>query len=229
LTSTGRDHPPNYSSYEYEVCFKCHASSTAQSTFLPIPRVAKSVNTRVAFQTINPSYHPVAGGGKNPDVPSIPSTNAPALTTSSRISCTDCHDADNSRAIGGSGPRGPHGSQFSPLIRQQYQTGENIIESPSTYELCYWCHNRTSILSDVSFKKNGAGRGGHSGHLTGAANAPCSLCHDPHGIPDDGLSGSHTNLINFDTRYVTPVSGNPYPSLRTRGPAPEAAPWYATA
>jgi predicted CXXCH cytochrome family protein len=209
--------PPNYASYEYEVCFKCHASSTAQSTFLPIPRVEKSVNTREAFQTMNPSFHPIAGVGVNPDVPSIPSTNAPTMTTASKIYCTDCHDADNSRSIGGAGPRGPHGSQYSPLIRQQYQTGDNIMESPSTYELCYWCHNRTSILSDVSFGKNGAGKGGHSGHITGTVNAPCSICHDPHGILDNGMSGSHTNLINFDTRYVTAVSGNTYPLFADTG------------
>jgi predicted CXXCH cytochrome family protein len=211
--------PPlsNFSEHEYEICFKCHASSSVQSITPPIPRVAKSVNTRIAFQTINPSYHPVAAAGKNMDVPSIPSAYAPTLTTSSMIYCTDCHDSDESRSIGGPGPRGPHGSQYSPLIRQQYQTGDNISEGPSTYALCYWCHNRTSILSDVSFGKDLGGKGGHSGHITGAVNAPCSLCHDPHGIPDDGLSGSHTNLINFDTRYVTPVSGNTYPFFTDMG------------
>jgi hypothetical protein len=91
------------------------------------------------------------------------------------------------------------------------------MESPSTYELCYWCHNRTSILSDVSFRKNGAGKGGHIGHITGTVNAPCSICHDPHGILDNGMSGSHTNLINFDTRYVTAVSGNAYPLFADTG------------
>jgi predicted CXXCH cytochrome family protein len=209
--------PPNYAANEYEVCFKCHASPSAQTLYPPIPRVAKSVNTRVAFQTSNPSYHPVAGMGKNLDVPSIPSAYAPTLTTTSVIYCTDCHDSDESSSIEGTGPRGPHGSQYSPLIRERYETVDNTFESPSAYALCYRCHNRTSILQDDSFGKNSAGEGGHSKHLGSDVNAPCSACHDPHGIQDDGLSGSHTNLIDFDTRYVLPAPGNSVPFFTDNG------------
>lgn len=212
---------PNYAANEYEICFKCHASYSAQTIYPPIPRVAKSVNTRVAFQTSNPSYHPVVGMGKNLDVPSIPSANAPTLMASSVIYCTDCHDSDDSWSIGGSGPRGPHGSLYSPLIRERYETMDNTLESPSAYALCYRCHNRASILQDDSFGKNSAGKGGHSGHITQspagtAVNAPCSICHDPHGVEDNG-SGSHAHLINFDTRYVTPVTGNAYPLFTDNG------------
>jgi predicted CXXCH cytochrome family protein len=208
---------PNAAMNEYEICFKCHASSNAQTIAPPIPRVAKSLDTRQAFQTINPSYHPVIGQGpSNLDVPSIPSTYTPALTTLSMIYCTDCHDSDDSRSIGGSGPRGAHGSIYSPLIRQQYQTMDNTVESPAVYALCYQCHNRTSILQDTSFRKNSLGAGGHSGHVLGQ-NTPCSMCHDPHGVQDNGLSGSHTHLINFDTRFVTAVSGNTYPFYTDNG------------
>ncbi len=206
--------PPNFASNEYEICFKCHASSSVQSIFPPIPRVAKDVNTRLAFQTTNPSYHPVVGVGKNADVPSIPSASAPTLSSTSIIYCTDCHDSDESWSIGGTGPRGPHGSNYRPLLREQYETMDNTPESPSEYALCYRCHNRTSILLDTSFRKNSVtGKGGHSGHVGSPVNAPCSICHDPHGIRDDGTSGSHTHLINFDTRYVSalPGPGNVYP------------------
>jgi predicted CXXCH cytochrome family protein len=212
--------PPNYAANEYEICFKCHASSSAQTILPPVPRVAKSVNTRVAFQTSNPSFHPVAGTGKNLDVPSIPSAYAPTLTAASMIFCTDCHDSDESSAIGGTGPRGPHGSNYSPLIREQYETTDNTIESPSAYALCYRCHNRSSILANDSFRKNSiSGKGGHSGHLGSPVSAPCSVCHDPHGIQDDGLSGTHTNLINFDTRYVSALaaSGNISPVFADNG------------
>jgi len=165
------------------------------------------------------------GIGKNPDVPSIPSAYAPGLTPMSIIYCTDCHDSDESSSIGGTGPRGPHGSLYSPLIREQYITTDNTIEGAYTYALCYRCHNRSSILNDDSFRKNLAGRGGHSGHIisdsTGTAvNAPCSICHDPHGVRDDAMmSGSHTHLINFDTRYVTvlPGSGYAYPVYISNG------------
>jgi predicted CXXCH cytochrome family protein len=209
--------PPNASANEYEICFKCHANSSAQTIFQPIPRPAKDLNTRLAFQTANPSYHPVAGMGKNPDVPSIPSAYEPTLSTTSMIYCTDCHDSDESRTIGGMGPRGPHGSRYAPLLRERYETLDNTLESASVYALCYRCHNRTSILGDETFRKNLAAlRGGHSGHLVGgptgtAVNAPCSACHDPHGVRDDGLqSGSHTHLINFDLRYVSALPGSGY-------------------
>ncbi len=209
--------PPNYAVNEYEICFKCHASSSAQTISLPIPRVDKSVDTRIAFQITNPSYHPVVGRGMlTVDVPSIPSIYEPSMTSGSTIYCTDCHDSDDSRSIGGPGPRGSHGSQYSPLIRQQYITADGTPESQTAYALCYYCHNRTSILQDVSFRENSAGTGGHNMHIVGQ-NTPCSICHDPHGIQDNGISGSHTHLINFDTRYVTAVAGNPYPIFTDNG------------
>jgi len=218
--------PPNYAVNEYEICFKCHAGPNAQTLFPPIPRVAKDVNTRLAFQTINPSYHPVIAMGKNLDVPSIPSAYEPSLTATSLIYCTDCHDSDDSSSVGGIGARGAHGSTYSPLIRERYLTTDNTLESPNVYALCYRCHNRTSILNDESFRKNNSGKGGHNGHIisnpsgTVAVNAPCSACHDPHGVRDDNMqSGSHTHLINFDTRYVNalPGSGYAYPVFTDNG------------
>ena len=216
---------PNYAANEYEICFKCHASPSAQTIYPPILRPAKDLNVRLAFQTDNPSFHPVVGIGKNSDVPSIPSAYLPSMTATSMIYCTDCHDSDESRSVGGAGPRGPHGSIYYPLLRERYETADKTPESASAYALCYRCHNRTSILSDMSFKRNLAGRGGHSGHLIGpigeaAVNAPCSICHDPHGVRDDNLvSGSHTHLINFDSRYVgvLPGSGNTYPVFTDNG------------
>jgi predicted CXXCH cytochrome family protein len=216
--------PPNYAQYEYEICFKCHASSSAQSTFDPIPRVINNFNARVEFETSNPSTHFVVGTGPVAiDVPSIPSADEPTLTSSSIIYCTDCHDSDESRSIGGPGPRGPHGSRWSPLLRQQYVTVTPTSYQSQYYALCYRCHNETSILSDISFQKNSSNFGGHSGHLTStgpagtAVNAPCSVCHDPHGVPDDGLSGSHKRLINFDTRSVSAAPGFSVPVFAGSG------------
>ena len=200
--------PPLFASYEYEVCFKCHADSS--SRYPIIMRVISSVNTRVQFDPANSSYHPVAAVGKNNDVPSIPSSYEPMLTVTSMIYCTDCHDSDDSIAVGGTGPRGPHGSRYSPLLRERYEMADNTGEAQSSYALCYRCHNRTSILADVSFQKSSSMRGGHSGHLGPAVNAPCSSCHDAHGVKDDGVSGSHTHLINFNTAIVQPLTSSGY-------------------
>ena len=203
--------------YEYEVCFKCHGDYSPDFPF--VPRVVNTTNARLEFDPINPSYHPVVQQGKNLNIPSIPSSYEPSLNASNVIYCTDCHRDD------AGGAKGPHGSQFAPILRERYQTTDNTPESYDNYSLCYRCHNRTSILNDVSFRKKTrrttASGGGHSGHL--AAGAPCSLCHDAHGVTltspmigSDG-TGSHTHLINFDTRTVLPIQGNRYPVFHDTG------------
>jgi hypothetical protein len=200
---------------EYEICFKCHASYTAQSVFPPIPRYVNTANMQWKFKTNNPSFHPVTGLGASKDVPSL----VLPLTTSSMIYCTDCH-SDESVANGGSGSRGPHGSKYAPILHDQYDTTNSLHSyNTSNFMLCYNCHYEVSILSDNTFQKKDLQWGGHSGHLqsiTDAGNhtyyvyASCSACHDPHGIPDDGLSGSHKRLINFDARIVSAMPGSGY-------------------
>ena len=202
--------------YEYEVCFKCHADDTPDVNY--IPRVLTITNTRKAFDPTNPSYHPVINMGKNLNIPSIPSEFEPGMSPSVVIYCTTCHSDDEG------GSRGPHGSSFAPILRERYLTIDNTPESYDNYALCYRCHNRQSILSDQSFRgsmirKTPSG-GGHSGHL--AAGAPCSLCHDAHGVSDAAVAGvlgtgSHTHLINFDTRSVLPTPGNQYPIFTDKG------------
>ncbi len=205
-----------YAAKEYEICFKCHSDYASQIPF--IPRVINSTNTRLQFETTNPSFHPIEGIGRNANVPSLkppsPDTEAPPkLTASSIIYCTDCHSDDRP------GARGPHASSFAPILKRRYETMDNTSESYQTYSLCYRCHNRTSILSDMSFRKKiqktTPTGGGHSGHL--AKGATCSICHDAHGIKDNGISGSHAHLINFDTRVVSPVPGKTYPVYQSTG------------
>ena len=43
------------------------------------------------------------------------------------------------------------------LVQQFFQTdtdSDNPQESPASYELCYRCHSRNSILNDESFKEH---------------------------------------------------------------------------
>ncbi|MFZ2198053.1 MAG: cytochrome c3 family protein [Thermodesulfovibrionales bacterium] len=185
--------------YEYEICFKCHADFSYGQEY--VPRVIPNNNLRLAFEPGNPSYHPVMETGKNSNLPSLLlSTDSSA---SNLIYCTDCHrdDAEVSR--------GPHGSSHPPILRARYEMNDGTYESYDNFALCYQCHDRTSILRDDSFKRDFSGKGGHRGHL--ASGASCAVCHAPHGVVDDGTSGSHTHLINFDTRVVTAKSGTTYP------------------
>ncbi len=178
----------------YEICFKCHADNNVVSSPV-VSRVIIQTNTRLEFDVGNPSFHPIEGPGRNANVPSLISP----LTSSSVISCTDCHNNDNGPGAGGSGPAGPHGSNFSPLLERNYSTADNGSESAYAYALCYKCHSRSSILGNQSFKE-------HKKHIVGE-KAPCSACHDAHGVSaTQGNSLNNAHLINFDATIVSPNS-----------------------
>lgn len=182
-------------SFAYEVCFKCHADNNV----LAISKVARQLpqlNTRLEFDITSPSYHPIESTGKNPNVPSL----IQPLTINSVIYCTDCHNNDQGPAAGGNGPKGPHGSVNEFLLERNYSTADLTVENSFAYDLCYKCHDRNSILADESFSK-------HKKHVQDK-NAPCSACHDPHGISStQGNSINNSHLINFDINIVQPNAG----------------------
>ena len=181
-------------SAEYEVCFRCHADSTTRT---PAPVIARQIaqpNIRLKFLTANASFHAVAGAGR---ATSLPSLIAP-WTVSSRLKCSDCHNNYACPGAEGTGPNGPHGSTFRPLLERQYVTTDNTAYSVGNYALCFKCHSSTSILGDVSFRE-------HNKHISGE-RTPCSVCHDPHGVPSPGTTTSNSSLINFNTSVVTPSS-----------------------
>jgi len=177
--------------YQYELCFKCHGDNTDR-VHSKITRVITQTNTRLEFDPGNPSFHPVVEQGVNNNVPSLIST----LNRDDLIYCTDCHSAEQ-----GSSVKGPHGSIHSNLLAYNYETIDYTNESYLSYELCYKCHSRNSILNNESFTK-------HKEHLD--EKIPCSACHDPHGISNSqGNSTNNTHLINFDRNIVKvePASG----------------------
>lgn len=179
---------------EYQICLRCHADSTSRTPAARTPRVIVQTNTRLEFQTSNPSYHPIAGTGKSSNVPSL---IAP-WTTTDQMTCTDCHNNNAGPNAGGAGPNGPHGSTNALLLERAYVVADNTTESAASYALCYKCHSRTSILGTGtnSFKE-------HNKHIVGE-RTPCNVCHDPHGI--SGTQGSvlsNSRLMNFNTSVVT--------------------------
>jgi len=127
----------------------------------------------------------------NFNVPSL----IPPYTPASIIFCTDCHNNDNI-----SGPIGPHGSNNEYLLELNYTTQDNTIESPTSYALCYKCHDRNSILANESFSA-------HNSHIV-TYLAPCSVCHDGHGISStQGNTLNNSHLINFEITIVQPEQG----------------------
>ena len=172
--------------FEYEVCFKCHADNPdrAEST---VTRQITQTNVRLEFDPSGPSFHPVAVPGVNRQGPSLMSP----MTVASLIYCTDCHSSD-----GTSTAKGPHGSVYPHLLAYRYETSDFVQESSASYELCYRCHSRNSILNDESFPA-------HREHLEDGI--PCSACHDPHGISaSQGTALRNSHLINFDVAIVQP-------------------------
>jgi predicted CXXCH cytochrome family protein len=180
---------------EYEVCFRCHGDQNTVGA-PTIKRQVPQTNMRLMFSTAAASAHPLQGGGRRGNSPSL---RAP-WTSASVLTCTDCHGSDTSKRAGGTGPDGLHGSNERPLLLARYETADFTIESPSAYALCYRCHDRDGpdgILQDRSFKY-------HRLHIVDQ-RTPCSVCHDSHGI--SGTQGSHVNhagLINFDISVVSP-------------------------
>jgi len=175
----------------YEICFKCHADNNVITT-PAVTRQIDQLNTRLEFSLGNPSFHPVMQATGSTDVPSL----LPPYTSSSIIYCTDCHGSDNP-----DGAQGPHGSNNEHLLVANYTTVDNTIESPDAYALCYRCHDRDIILAPLqsAFRL-------HFKHIQ-QENAPCSVCHDAHGISaSQGNAAQNRALINFDTTVVTPNS-----------------------
>jgi predicted CXXCH cytochrome family protein len=180
--------------FEYEVCYKCHASRNPARAV--VNRVIPQNDIAQAFSQSNASFHPIEVQGRNMDVPSL----LQPMLTSTQIYCTDCHNSDTS--VRG-GARGPHGSAYAPLLARNYTTTDNTPESTQAYDLCYSCHNRTSILGNQTFSK-------HSLHIVDQ-RTPCSVCHDSHGVLQNA------RLINFDRFVVKPTKSGLGPTYISSG------------
>ncbi|MBI5675410.1 MAG: cytochrome C [Nitrospirae bacterium] len=168
---SGRGAPIRQINSEYQLCYACHSDSA---------NLPPEKNIAADFSPANASFHPVETYGKNSFVPSLKRE----YTASSIIKCTDCHGNDDP-----SGPEGPHGSIYAPILKDRYESVSGP-ESPSTYALCYQCHNRTSILNDESFKA-------HKAHVV-FNQTSCAFCHNAHG------SSIYASLLNFDINSVFP-------------------------
>lgn len=173
---------------DYELCYLCHSDSAN----LP----SGATNKKDEFDPFNESYHPVELVGRNKFVPSL----VRGLTINSIIRCTSCHGNNDPL-----GAKGPHGSDYEPILMAEYRTYEGV-ESPKTYELCYMCHDRRSILGDESFRK-------HNLHIT-IVRTSCYTCHNSHGVQNT------KHLISFNPSIVS-VSNTGLPITYLFGTPPQ--------
>jgi hypothetical protein len=216
---------------QFETCLRCHGTSTGKQIlavygYLPT-RMATTgdlLNIIPQFSVTARSSHPVMHDGNSPfPQPSLlkfmwnlnGTTQGRAINT--RILCSDCHNSDDNREFGGSGPNGPHGSQFSHILERRYEFSQVAPGVPPTagpgtaiqnllppivdpsargpYSLCAKCHNLSNIMSNASFSQ-------HAFHIN--AGFSCSVCHTAHGIGASFAGISGERLVNFDLKVVAP-------------------------
>jgi len=136
------------------------------------------------------------------------STSLRSLGPGTFLFCTDCHNSDDSREFGGTGPNGPHGSVNSHILERNYQFSQaaepggvitNLFPTPDLsvagpYSMCSKCHNLTQILSNSSFTY-------HSLHIS-QYGFTCSVCHTAHGMGAFSPNVTGERLVNFDVRVV---------------------------
>lgn len=233
---------------QYENCLRCHGSSTGKQSLLAygyLQLFAVSapdpLDVIPQFATTASSSHPVLHASTSPwPQPSLLTymLNVDGITNSPRtlgagladsIFCTDCHNADDNREFGGTGPSGPHGSQYSHILERRYEFSEvaaasgpgtpiqNLFISPSLiaggagagpYALCGKCHNLSNILSDASFKPGPTAKGGHFTHIS-EQGISCSVCHTSHGMGSVAAGISGERLVNFDLKVVAANGASP--------------------
>jgi predicted CXXCH cytochrome family protein len=224
---------------QYENCLRCHGSSSGKQLltgYMPTRLVAAGDRWNVIpeFDQTATSSHPVTHDSNSPyGQPSLrpymlnldgatPNARTLGSSTGSRILCSDCHNSDDNREFGGSGPNGPHGSANAHILERRYEvtqvpsgagaggTVQQLWAHPSNaaggavpgpYALCAKCHDMTSIMNDASFQPSAkTGRGGHFTHVDYGFS--CSACHTAHGMGATSATVSGERLVNFDINVV---------------------------
>ena len=210
---------------EYEICFRCHGTSTGQQVlplkYGPLPTrlvfVGDPLNLVPQFSATATSSHPVTHTRSSPfPQPSLRTsmlnqngTESTSRLVGNQIFCTDCHNSDDNREFGGTGPNGPHGSTYPHILERNYVISQattpgtavnNLMPTPDLgaqgpYAMCAKCHDLTIVASASSWMY-------HSQHI--ADGFSCSVCHTAHGIGVANGSVTGERLINFDVSVVAP-------------------------
>jgi len=206
---------------QYENCLRCHGASagkTENAVFGYSPARAVSsgdpLNVIPQFSIAASSSHPVTHDRTSPfPQPSLLTNmlNLDGVTQGRlmgrRIFCTDCHNSDDNREFGGTGPNGPHGSRWTHILERRYESSQspgpgrmvtNLYPNPDLsvngpYALCGKCHNLQTVLGKSSFTQ-------HARHIN--AGFSCSVCHTAHGVGAQSASISGERLVNFDVNVV---------------------------
>jgi predicted CXXCH cytochrome family protein len=223
----------NQASNQYENCLRCHGTSSGKQAlavfgYSPTWAVAAAdpLNIIPQFLPTATSSHPVMHDRSSAFAqPSLLGymlnldgrTQGRAMGV--RILCTDCHNSDDNREFGGTGPNGPHGSQYLHVLERRYEFSQvaagsgpgttitNLFPNPildaagqGPYSLCAKCHDLTSVVANTSFSE-------HARHINDGFS--CSTCHTSHGMGASAATISGERMVNFDINVVAPNGTNP--------------------
>lgn len=208
---------------QYESCLRCHGYSAGKATnpafgYTPARAASDPLNIILQMNTSAKSSHPVmhARSSSRPQ-PSLLSTmlDVSGSTTHGRVMgtqifCTDCHNSDDNREFGGSGPNGPHGSRYAHILEHDYEYSQapagpgtlvtvNLHPQPDLsingpYAMCAKCHNLSIVMQSTSwlYHKNHVASDGFS----------CSTCHNPHGMSATSANPTGASMVDFDLNVV---------------------------
>ncbi len=214
---------------QYDNCLRCHGTSTGKQVqpiygYFPVRAVSAGdpLNMIPQFATTATSSHPVTHARSSALAqPSLlanmlnldGATRGRAMGT--QILCTDCHNSDDNREFGGTGPNGPHGSRWTHILERRYEFSQavtpgqlisNLFPNPDLsavgpYSLCAKCHDLPNqIEKNTSWNE-------HSSHIN--AGFTCSTCHTAHGMGAASGNISGERLVNFDLNVVAANGGYP--------------------
>jgi predicted CXXCH cytochrome family protein len=208
---------------QYENCLRCHGFSAGKATnqvfgYTPSRAASDPLNIILQMNTSAKSSHPVmhVRSSSRPQ-PSLLTTmldvnggTTHGRSMGSQIFCTDCHNSDDNREFGGSGPSGSHGSRYGHILEHDYEYSEapagpgtliTVNLHPRTdlsvngpYGMCAKCHNLSIVMQSTSWKY-------HKDHVAGDGFS-CSTCHNPHGMNATSANLTGASMVDFDMNVV---------------------------
>lgn len=202
------------STYEYQICFKCHSywalSDSDGITTYTTASGATVTDQAMEFNPNNYSAHPVVV-----TLNSQTGSYAPQALTSAQMSspwtavgtqtmyCSDCHGTDNETS---GDPKGPHGSSYKYLLKGTGRYWPTKADGTTLWKLNttdaqdnnLFCRNCHPIYSG-GWKNNVHSKGGHSGRA-------CVTCHIA--IPHGGKRSRLIGYNNADTPSPYNYGGN---------------------
>lgn len=199
-------HAETATSYEYELCLKCHSDFTKITTINPSSTTSRSQDWFDKSAEINPatagnnSFHPIMARGKNltdtmtANLAGASDYRVSTFTVNDTVRCSDCH-AD-SATVGATQFNATHASPNRGMLNRPYRDRLLLTTSEpgstSRFALCFTCHTdvpfKSQTSSGTAFRyhwlhtmnisgKGTYGTGSIDSDGAGNGDALCAECH----------------------------------------------------